>query len=72
MCAVDGEFAFSFAQGGFLCHRCYRHDPYIIRLTPTQLKLIRMFYAVPIDQIGKLELKKETKYFIKKNYYNYL
>ncbi len=64
--AVDGEFAFSFAQGGFLCHRCYQHDPYIIRLTPTQLKLIRMFYTVPIDQIGKLELKKETKYFIKK------
>jgi len=25
-----------------------------------------MFYTVPIDQIGKLELKKETKYFIKK------
>lgn len=64
--AVDGEFAFSFAQGGFLCHRCYQHDQYIIRLTPTQLKLIRMFYTVPIDQIGKLELKKETKYFIKK------
>ncbi|MFJ7735347.1 DNA repair protein RecO [Lysinibacillus sp. NPDC097287] len=64
--AVDGEFAFSFAQGGFLCHRCYQQDPYIIRLTPTQLKLIRMFYTVPIDQIGKLELKKETKYFIKK------
>jgi len=64
--SVDGEFAFSFAQGGFLCHRCYQHDPYIIRLTPTQLKLIRMFYTVPIDQIGKLDLKKETKYFIKK------
>lgn len=64
--AVDGEFAFSFAQGGFLCHRCYQHDPYIIRLTPTQLKLIRMFYTVPIDQIGKIDLKKETKYFIKK------
>lgn len=64
--AVEGEFAFSFSQGGFLCHRCYHLDPYIIRLTPTQLKLIRMFYTVPIDQISKLELKKGTKQFIKK------
>ncbi|GEK35225.1 DNA repair protein RecO [Kurthia sibirica] len=63
--AVDGEFAFSFDQGGFLCHRCFHRDPYIIRLTPTQLKLIRMFYMTPIDQIGKLELKKDTKRFIK-------
>lgn len=62
---VEGEFAFSFTQGGFLCHRCYHLDPYIIRLTPTQLKLIRMFYTVPIDQISKLELKKGTKQFIK-------
>lgn len=63
--AVDGEFAFSFSQGGFLCHRCFHLDPYIIRLTPVQLKLIRMFYTVPIDQIGKLELKQSTKRFIK-------
>lgn len=64
--AVDGEFAFSFKEGGFLCHRCFRLDPYLIRLSPKQLKLIRMFYKVPIDQVGKLELKKETKQFIKK------
>ena len=64
--AVDGEFAFSFSQGGFLCHRCFHLDQYIIRLTPTQLKLIRMFYTVPIDQVGKLELKPQTKTFIKK------
>ena len=63
--AVEGEFAFSFSQGGFLCHRCFHQDPYIIRLTPTQLKLIRMFYTTPIDQIGNLTLKKETKRFIK-------
>ncbi|SOC20881.1 DNA replication and repair protein RecO [Ureibacillus xyleni] len=63
---VAGEFAFSFSQGGFLCHRCFHVDPYIIRLSPRQLKLIRMFYSVPIDQVGKLELKRETKQFIKK------
>ena len=63
---VDGEFAFSFTQGGFLCHRCFHLDQYIIRLTPTQLKLIRMFYTLPIEQVGKLELKPQTKSFIKK------
>lgn len=64
--ATDGEFAFSFAQIGFLCHRCFEIDPYLIRLTPSQVKLIRTFYTVPIDQVGKLALKKETKGFIKK------
>lgn len=64
--AIDGEFAFSFTQGGFLCHRCFSLDPYIIRLTPTQLKLIRMFYTVSIEQVGKLDLKPQTKQFIKK------
>lgn len=64
--ATDGEFAFSFSEGGFLCHRCFQLDPYIIRLTPTHVKLIRMFYQLPIEQVGKLELKKETKYFIRK------
>ncbi len=63
--ATDGEFAFSFSSGGFLCHRCFAQDPYIIRLTPTQLKLIRMFYMMPIEQLGLLTLKKETKRFIK-------
>ncbi|AYC29609.1 DNA repair protein RecO [Paenisporosarcina cavernae] len=64
--ASEGEFAFSFQQIGLLCHRCFEVDPYIIRLTPTQLKLIRLFMEVPIEQVGKLEIKKETKQFIKK------
>ncbi|TQR19290.1 DNA repair protein RecO [Psychrobacillus vulpis] len=64
--ATDGEFAFSFSQIGFLCHRCFSIDPYIIRLTPSQVKLIRTFYTVPIEQVGRLTLKKETKGFIKK------
>ena len=64
--ATDGEFAFSFQQIGFLCHRCFQIDPYIIRLKPAHVKLIRTFYTVPIEQVGKLTLKKETKTFIKK------
>ena len=57
---------FSFQQIGFLCHRCFGVDRYIIRLSSLQVKLIRTFYTVPIEQVGKLTLKKETKTFIKK------
>ncbi|WP_153733208.1 DNA repair protein RecO [Sporosarcina obsidiansis] len=64
--ATEGEFAFSFQQIGFLCHRCFSVDPYIIRLSPTQIKLIRTFFSVPLDQIGTLTLKKTTKTFMEK------
>ena len=40
-------------------------DPYIIRLKPAHVRLIRMFYNVPVDQIGKISLKPETKHIIK-------
>lgn len=64
--ATEGEFAFSFKEIGFLCHRCFSLDRHLVRITPTQLKLIRTFYTVPIHQIGDLTLKKETKNFMKK------
>ncbi|WP_248508908.1 DNA repair protein RecO [Sporosarcina sp. NCCP-2222] len=64
--ATEGEFAFSFQEIGFLCHRCFHIDPYIVRLSPTQLRLIRTFYTVPIEQVGSLKLKKTTKQFMKK------
>lgn len=64
--ATEGEFAFSFKEIGFLCHRCFKLDRYLIRITPTQLKLIRTFYTVPIHKVGNLTLKKETKQFMKK------
>ena len=64
--ATDGEFAFSFRLIGFLCHRCFTVDRYSTRITPTQLKLIRTFYTVPINRVGNLTLKKETKEFMKK------
>ncbi|MHA6259463.1 DNA repair protein RecO [Sporosarcina sp. CAU 1771] len=64
--ATEGEFAFSFREIGFLCHRCFHVDPYLVRITPNQLKLIRTFFTVPIKQVGDLTLKKETKHFMKK------
>ena len=62
----EGEFAFSFQQIGFLCHRCFQVDPYIIRLKPVHVRLIRTFLYTPIEGVGKIELKKETKQFMRK------
>lgn len=64
--ATDGEFAFSFQQIGLLCNRCFQVDPYIIRLAPNHIKLIRIFMEVPIDQVGSLKVKKETKHLMKR------
>ena len=36
--ATEGEFAFSFKEIGFLCHRCFSIDPYLVRITPTSAK----------------------------------
>ncbi|MTD29994.1 DNA repair protein RecO [Planomicrobium sp. YIM 101495] len=63
--AAEGEFAFSFQELGFLCHRCFQIDRYIIRLSPSIVKVIRTFYYVPIERVGSLTLKKETKSLIK-------
>lgn len=64
--ATDGEFGFSFQQIGFLCHRCFHLDRFVIKLAPTHIKLIRTFYTVPIHRVGDLTLKKETKMLMKK------
>ena len=64
--ATEGEFSFSFNLIGFLCHRCFSVDRYLVRLTPTQVKLIRTFYTVPLHRVGNLALKKETKALMKK------
>lgn len=58
--ATDGEFGFSFQEVGFICHRCFHRDRYVVRLAPAYIRLIRMFATVPIHQIGDISLKKET------------
>ncbi|HSI67334.1 MAG TPA: DNA repair protein RecO [Planococcus sp. (in: firmicutes)] len=63
--ATEGEFAFSFQDLGFLCHRCFHLDRYIIRLSPALVKVIRTLYFVPIERVGSLTLKKETKSLLK-------
>lgn len=63
--ATEGEFAFSFQELGFLCHRCFHLDRYIIRLSPALVKLIRTFFFVPIERVGSLTLKKESKTLLK-------
>ncbi|SIT82282.1 DNA repair protein RecO [Edaphobacillus lindanitolerans] len=64
--ATEGEFAYSFRENGFLCHRCFELDRHLVRLSPAQVRLIRTFYTVPIEQVGKLTLKPATKAFMRK------
>lgn len=64
--AMDGEFGFSFQEVGFICHRCFHRDRYVVRLAPTHIRLIRMFATVPIQQIGDISLKKETVQLLSK------
>jgi len=64
--ATEGEFAFSFKEIGFICHRCFSVDRHLVRLSSTHVKLIRTFYTVPIHKVGNLTLKKETKLLLKK------
>ncbi len=59
--ASDGVFAFSTKEGGLLCHRCYEHDPYHIKLTPMLVKLLRLFYYMDLKRLGSISLKEETK-----------
>src|SRR5699024_4138784 len=70
--AMDGEFGFSFQEVGFICHRCFHRDRYVVRLAPTHIRLIRMFATVPIQQIGDISLKKETVQLLSKIVRHYM
>ncbi|MFC4320815.1 DNA repair protein RecO [Litchfieldia salsa] len=59
--STEGEFAFSIGEGGFLCHRCYHHDKYLMKLSQTTIKLLRLFYYFDLNRLGKIDVKQETK-----------
>ncbi len=59
--ATEGTFAFSIKEGGFLCNRCFHKDPYLIKVSPSTLRLLRTFYYYDLNRIGNLSLKEETR-----------
>lgn len=58
---TEGRFAFSIKEGGFICHRCFDHDPYSLKVSPATIRLLRLFYFLDIHRLGKISVKEETK-----------
>jgi DNA repair protein RecO (recombination protein O) len=59
--ATEGDFSFSISEGGFLCGRCAYKDPYRMRISPSAVRLLHMFYNFDLARLGNVSLKKETK-----------
>jgi DNA repair protein RecO (recombination protein O) len=57
----DGTFHFSIREGGFICHRCFEHDPYRLPISQTAVKLLRLFYYFDLNRLGNISVKPETK-----------
>lgn len=62
----DGTFDFSIREGGFICHRCFARDSYRIHISPTTVKLLRLFYYFDLNRLGQISVKDETKKELKK------
>ncbi|APH04346.1 DNA repair protein RecO [Bacillus weihaiensis] len=61
----DGTFHFSIRTGGFICHRCFEKDSYRIPISPTTVKLLRLFYYFDLNRLGNVSVKDETKIELK-------
>ncbi|KIL75342.1 DNA repair protein RecO [Pseudobacillus badius] len=57
----EGRFAFSIRENGFLCHRCFEVDPYLLPLSQAAIKLLRLFYFFDLKRLGDIKVKEETK-----------
>lgn len=64
--STDGQFSFSIREGGLLCHRCLSKDPYHFKLSPSAVRLLRLFYFFDLSRLGNISVKEETKAELKK------
>lgn len=70
LCGNEGIITFDMNLAGFICKNCYR-DTYIF--STTTLKLLKLFFAIDIKKITKLNIKsnrvrKEINQFIQEYY----
>lgn len=63
---------FSIHQGGTLCNRCVSQDQYAVKLSPQQLKLLRMFSTVGLERVQNISVKLENKVVLKQLLADYL
>ncbi|WP_227395118.1 DNA repair protein RecO [Jeotgalibacillus aurantiacus] len=62
----EGDFSFSFRMNGFLCHRCSSVDDYKLPLSAKAVRLLRLFYFLDLDRLGKLSVSDRTKLELKR------
>ena len=58
---TEGHFSFSIREGGLICHRCLEKDPYHLKISPSAVKLLRLFYYLDLARLGNISVKSETK-----------
>jgi DNA repair protein RecO (recombination protein O) len=58
---TEGPFVFSIREGGLLCDRCKGLDPHHLRISPTAVKLLRLFSSIDLSRLGSVSLKPVTK-----------
>lgn len=57
----ETPFAFSIAEGGFLCRRCMNLDPQAVMLPNAAAKLLNICSNVALSQVGTISVKPENK-----------
>ena len=62
---TEGHFSFSIREGGLICHRCLEKDPYHLKISPSAVKLLRLFYYLDLARLGNVSVKSETKVELK-------
>ncbi len=61
-CGVtEGHFAFSIQEGGLICQRCAYEDKYVMPVSVTVIKLLRLFQHIDISRLGEITLSPDTK-----------
>ncbi|KYG32041.1 DNA repair protein RecO [Alkalihalobacillus trypoxylicola] len=57
--------AFSIKEAGFLCSNCLYKDSYAYKMTEQSAKLLRLFFYMDLNRLGKISLKEDTKKALK-------
>jgi len=58
---TEGPFLASVRHGGLLCLDCRGRDEQALALSPSAVKLLRLFQDVPLHRLGQVRVREETK-----------
>ncbi len=61
----EPPFAFSIAEGGFLCKRCMYMDPQAVKLPIAAVKLLNICINIALNQVGTISVKPENKQLLR-------